>query len=211
MPADQLALSSTYKLCAARRAITIALAMYANLTNHFLIAMPNMVDPNFSKSLTYICEHTDKGALGIVVNRPSDITLGTLLGKADITLDNDKWKAVPIYNGGPVQTERGFVLHRPVGAWQSTLAVNEVAGLTTSRDVLLSMVAGKGPEKMLVALGYAGWSAGQLEQEIKQNGWLTVEADLDVVFNLPAEARLNAAMGLLGISFANLSGQAGHA
>jgi putative transcriptional regulator len=211
MLADQSALSSTYKLCAARHTITIALAMYANLTNHFLIAMPNMVDPNFSKSLTYICEHTDKGALGIVVNRPSDITLGTLLGKADITLDNDKWKSVPIYNGGPVQTERGFVLHRPVGAWQSTLAVNEVAGLTTSRDVLLSMVAGKGPEKMLVALGYAGWSAGQLEQEIKQNGWLTVEADLDVVFNMPAEARLNAAMGLLGISFANLSGQAGHA
>ena len=185
--------------------------MYANLTNHFLIAMPNMVDPNFSKSLTYICEHNDKGALGIVVNRPGEITLGTLLGKADITLDNDKWKTVPIYNGGPVQTDRGFVLHQPVGSWQSTLAVNAVAGLTTSRDVLLSMVAGTGPEKMLVALGYAGWAAGQLEQEIKQNGWLTVEADLDVVFNLPSEARLNAAMGLLGISFANLSGQAGHA
>ena len=185
--------------------------MYTNLTNHFLIAMPNMVDPNFSKSLTYICEHNDKGALGIVVNRPGEITLGTLLGKADITLNNDKWKTVPIYNGGPVQTDRGFVLHQPVGAWQSTLAVNKVAGLTTSRDVLLSMVAGNGPEKMLVALGYAGWSAGQLEQEIKQNGWLTVEADLDVVFNTPPEARLNAAMGLLGISFANLSGQAGHA
>jgi putative transcriptional regulator len=185
--------------------------MYANLTNHFLIAMPNMADPNFSKTLTYICEHNENGALGLVVNRPGEITLGTLLGRADITLDNDKWKTVPIYQGGPVQTDRGFVLHQPVGSWQSTLAVNDVAGLTTSRDVLLSMVAGKGPEKMLVALGYAGWAAGQLEQEIKQNGWLTVEADLDVVFDLPPEARLNAAMGLLGISFANLSDQAGHA
>ena len=185
--------------------------MYANLTNHFLIAMPNMVDPNFSRSLTYICEHNDRGALGLVVNRPGDITLGTLLGQADITLDNDEWKTVPVYKGGPVQTDRGFVLHRPVGSWQSTLAVNDVAGLTTSRDVLLSMVAGKGPEKILVAVGYAGWAAGQLEQEIKQNGWLTVEADLDVVFNMPPEARLNAAMGLLGISFANLSDQAGHA
>ena len=185
--------------------------MYANLTNHFLIAMPNMVDPNFSRSLTYICEHNDRGALGLVVNRPGEITLGTLLGQADITLDNDEWKSVPVYKGGPVQTDRGFVLHRPVGSWQSTLAVNDVAGLTTSRDVLLSMVAGKGPEKMLVAIGYAGWAAGQLEQEIKQNGWLTVEADLDVVFNMPPEARLNAAMGLLGISFANLSDQAGHA
>ena len=185
--------------------------MYANLTNHFLIAMPNMVDPNFSGSLTYICEHNDRGALGLIVNRPGDITLGTLLGQADITLNNDEWKSVPVYKGGPVQTDRGFVLHSPVGSWQSTLAVNDVAGLTTSRDVLLSMVAGKGPEKMLVAIGYAGWAAGQLEQEIKQNGWLTVEADLDVVFNMPPEARLNAAMGLLGISFANLSDQAGHA
>ncbi len=185
--------------------------MYANLTNHFLIAMPNMVDPKFSRSLTYNCEHNDRGALGLVVNRPGDITLGALLGQADITLNNDEWKSVPVYKGGPVQTDRGFVLHRPVGSWQSTLAVNDVAGLTTSRDVLLSMVAGKGPEKMLVAIGYAGWAAGQLEQEIKQNGWLTVEADLDVVFNMPPEARLNAAMGLLGISFANLSDQAGHA
>ena len=185
--------------------------MYANLTNHFLIAMPNMADPNFSKTLTYICQHGEKGALGIVVNRPGEMNLATLLGKTDVSSDTDQWKSVPIYMGGPVQTDRGFVLHQPVGAWQSTLAVNDVAGLTTSRDVLLSMVDGKGPEKMIVALGYAGWAAGQLEQEIQQNGWLTVEADLDVVFNTPPEARLNAAIGLLGISFANLSGQAGHA
>ncbi len=185
--------------------------MYANLTNHFLIAMPNMVDPNFSKTLTYICEHNDKGALGIVVNRPGELTLGSLLEKVEITTDNAKWREMPVYLGGPVQTDRGFVLHQPVGAWQSTLAVNKVAGLTTSKDVLQSLGSGAGPEKMLVALGYAGWAAGQLEQEIKQNGWLTVEADLDVVFQMPPEARLNAAIGLLGISFANLSGQAGHA
>ncbi len=185
--------------------------MYANLTNHFLIAMPNMVDPNFSKTLTYICEHNDKGALGIVVNRPGELTLGSLLEKVEITTDNAQWRTMPVYLGGPVQTDRGFVLHQPVGAWQSTLAVNEVAGLTTSKDVLQSLGTGARPEKMLVALGYAGWGAGQLEQELKQNGWLTVEADLDVVFNTPPEARLNAAIGLLGISFANLSGQAGHA
>ena len=185
--------------------------MYANLTNHFLIAMPNVADPNVAKTLAYMRQHDDKGALGIVVNRPGEMTLGTLLGKADISIENDQWKSVPIYEGGPVQTDRGFVLHQPIGAWQSTLAVNDVAGLTTSRDVLLSMVAGNGPEKMIVALGYAGWAAGQLEHEIQQNGWLTVEANLDVVFNTPPEARLNAAIGLLGISFANLSGQAGHA
>ena len=173
--------------------------------------MPNMADPNFSKTLTYICQHDEKGALGVVVNRPGEMTLGALLGKADISIDSDEWKSTPVYIGGPVQTGRGFVLHQPIGSWQSTLAVNEVAGLTTSRDVLLSMVAGNGPEKMIVTLGYAGWAAGQLEHEIQQNGWLTVEADLEVVFSTPAEARLNAAMGLLGISFANLSNQAGHA
>ena len=118
---------------------------------------------------------------------------------------------MPVYQGGPVQTDRGFVLHQPVGAWQSTLALNGIAGLTTSKDVLQSLATQTAPDKMLVALGYAGWSPGQLEQEIKQNGWLTVAADLDIVFNMPAEARLNAAMGLLGISFANLSHQAGHA
>ena len=185
--------------------------MYANLTHHFLIAMPNMVDPNFSKSLTYICEHNDKGALGLVVNRPAEMTLGSLLEKVEIGGKIDAWRNLPVYHGGPVQTDRGFVLHQPVGAWQSTLALNGIAGLTTSKDVLQSLATQTAPDKMLVALGYAGWSPGQLEQEIKQNGWLTVEANLDIVFDLPPEARLNAAMGLLGISFANLSDQAGHA
>ena len=185
--------------------------MYANLTHHFLIAMPNMVDPNFSKSLTYICEHNEKGALGLVVNRPADMRLGALLDKVEISGDLKEWRDMPVYQGGPVQTDRGFVLHQPVGAWQSTLALNGIAGLTTSKDVLQSLATQTAPDKMLVALGYAGWSPGQLEQEIKQNGWLTVAADLDIVFNMPAEARLNAAMGLLGISFANLSHQAGHA
>ena len=185
--------------------------MYANLTHHFLIAMPNMVDPNFSKSLTYICEHNEKGALGLVVNRPADMRLGALLEKVEIAGDLKEWRDMPVYQGGPVQTDRGFVLHQPVGAWQSTLALNGIAGLTTSKDVLQSLATQTAPDKMLVALGYAGWSPGQLEQEIKQNGWLTVAADLDIVFNMPAEARLNAAMGLLGISFANLSHQAGHA
>jgi putative transcriptional regulator len=185
--------------------------MSVNLTNHFLIAMPNMVDPNFAKTLTYICKHNDEGALGLVVNRPIDLTLGGLLEKVEIPLGEGDWRSVPVYFGGPVQMDRGFVLHQPVGGWQSTLAVDGSVGLTTSKDILESISAGSGPQRALVALGYAGWASGQLENELKQNGWLTVQADLDVVFDLPHEARLSAAMNLLGVNFATLSDEAGHA
>lgn len=184
-----------------------------NLTNHFLIAMPNMVDPHFAKSLTFICEHNDQGALGVVVNRPTDMTLGTLFEQIEIPLDDDAVGQLPVYFGGPVQVDRGFVLHRPVGGWQSTLAVNGQVGLTTSKDILeaLGHGAGPGPSNVLVSLGYAGWAPGQLEHELGQNAWLTVEATPEVIFERPPAERFEAAMELLGVDLARLSEDAGHA
>lgn len=182
-----------------------------NLTNHFLIAMPNMVDPNFAKTLTYICEHTEKGALGVVVNRLADMSLRDLLLQVGMSADGAGIADEPVFYGGPVQPDRGFVLHQPLGNWQSTLSVGTATGLTTSKDILQSISAGAGPDRLLVTLGYAGWGAGQLENEIALNGWLTVEANLELVFELPPEQRLTAAMGLLGVSYATLSDMAGHA
>jgi putative transcriptional regulator len=182
-----------------------------NLTHHFLIAMPNMVDPHFAKTLTFICEHNDKGALGLVVNRPTEMTLQALLEQVSIPFGSDEFKSIPIHFGGPVQVDRGFVLHMPLGQWQSTLAVSPEVGLTTSKDILQALARGEGPRQLLVTLGYAGWAPGQLEQELAQNAWLTVQAKAEVIFGLPAEDRLPAAMGLLGIDFASLSEQAGHA
>ena len=182
-----------------------------NLTHHFLIAMPNMADPYFSRSLTYICEHNEQGALGIVVNRPIDMTLAALFERLELNLAQHGIGRAPVYFGGPVQTDRGFVLHQPLGEWQSTLPVRGKVGLTTSRDILEAVEHGTGPERLMVTLGYSGWSAGQLENEIKQNAWLTVEARDSIIFDMPAEARLAAAMQLLGIDYARLSEDAGHA
>ncbi|MBL8488621.1 MAG: YqgE/AlgH family protein [Rhodocyclaceae bacterium] len=186
-----------------------------NLTHHFLIAMPAMTDPNFARTLTYLCEHNDQGALGIIVNRPIDMDLDTLFEKVSIPIEEAGTAArfgdLPVYFGGPVQTDRGFVLHRPLGQWQSTLKVHEDIGLTSSRDILQSMASAGEPREILITLGYAGWSAGQLEWEISQNAWLTVEADPGIIFGLPPEERLPAAMQLLGVDFANLSEVAGHA
>jgi putative transcriptional regulator len=182
-----------------------------NLTRHFLIAMPNMVDPHFAKTLTFICEHNDQGALGLVVNRPLDMTLGTLLSQVSIPMSVDVHSTLPVLYGGPVQTDRGFVLHEPLGQWQSTLAISPDIGLTTSRDILQAVARGEGPRQMLITLGYAGWAPGQLEHEIAQNAWLTVAAQPTVMFDLPVEQRLPAAMRLLGIDLASLSDNAGHA
>jgi putative transcriptional regulator len=182
-----------------------------NLTNHFLIAMPGMADPYFSKTLTFICEHNDKGALGVVVNKPIDLTLGNLFEQVEIPLQDDALSAQSVYFGGPVQVDRGFVLHQPQGSWQSTLKIERDIGFTTSRDILQAMARGQGPGRQMVTLGYAGWGAGQLEDEIKRNGWLTVGADADVIFSLPPEQRLATAMGMLGLNYANLSDEAGHA
>lgn len=182
-----------------------------NLTNHFLIAMPAMVDPNFSRTLTFICEHSDQGAIGIIVNRPMDMRLETLFERIELKLEAVELAGMPVYFGGPVQTDRGFVLHRPSGEWHSTLAVADNLALTSSRDVLQSVAESGEPSDILVTLGYAGWAAGQLEHELVQNAWLTVAADPQIIFNMPPEERLPAAMQLLGVDYASLSEVAGHA
>lgn len=182
-----------------------------DLTRHFLIAMPSMVDPHFARTLTFVCEHNEQGALGVVVNRPIEMTLQTLFDQISIPVDAGNFKSVPVHFGGPVQVDRGFVLHTPLGEWQSTLAVGSDIGLTTSKDILQAVARGAGPEQILVTLGYAGWAPGQLEHELAQNAWLTVLAQADVIFGLPAEERLAAALSLLGIDYASLSEQAGHA
>ena len=182
-----------------------------DLTHHFLIAMPKMADPYFSRTLTYICEHSDQGALGLVVNRPIDMTLQALFERLSLTLSDGEYADAPIYFGGPVQTDRGFVLHAPTGDWQATLKVRDLIGLTTSKDILEAVGRGEGPDKLLVTLGYAGWSAGQLEHELSQNAWLTVEARDGIIFDMPAGERLPAAMDLLGLDYARLQDSAGHA
>ncbi len=182
-----------------------------NLTDHFLIAMPAMADPHFAKSLTYICEHSDQGALGVVVNRPIEMTLKSLFDQIGIELEAGTRAQDSIYFGGPVQMDRGFVLHQPAGEWQSTLAVNEHIALTTSKDILEAVGRGLGPQQFMVTLGHAGWEAGQLEQELAQNAWLTVPASPRIIFDLPWEERLPAAMKLLGVDFAFLAEGAGHA
>lgn len=189
-----------------------------NLTGQFLIAMPTMSDSYFARTLVFICEHNENGALGIIVNRPIDLSVAGLFEKVDLPFQaNDDLGKAPVYLGGPVQTDRGFVLHRPAGEWQSSIKVN-VAGadiaLTSSRDVLLAMGEGKEPQEVLITLGYAGWEAGQLENELTENAWLTVEANpntADILFKLPYEERLAAAMQTLGIQFSQLAEVAGHA
>ena len=180
------------------------------LSNQFLIAMPGMVDPNFSQTVTLICEHGPKGALGIVINRALPMNLGDVFEQLGLSSNDLVLARQPVLRGGPVQTDRGFVLHRPLGNWQSTLAINDGLGLTTSKDVLEAAGRGEGPKDIFVSLGYAGWSAGQLEAELAQNAWLTVEADPDLLFDLPAEGRLPAAVRLLGIDISRLSDTAGH-
>lgn len=182
-----------------------------SFTNHFLIAMPSMTDPYFTRTLTLICEHNEHGALGIVVNRPIDLTLESLLGKIDISISGSPYAEMAVHFGGPVQVDRGFVLHQPVGNWQSTLKIQENLGLTTSKDILEAVGNGEGPPNILVTLGYAGWGPGQLELEMKQNSWLTLPADPEILFHTPPEQRLNAAMKHLGINIIHLSGEAGHA
>ena len=182
-----------------------------SLANHFLIAMPAMADPSFSRTLTYICEHNADGALGVIINRPIEMTLGTLFERVDIPFEDKLQSNAPIYFGGPVQTDRGFVLHRPAQLCMSQLRVDDDIALTSSRDILQSLGATGEPADALVMLGYSGWTAGQLEWELGQNAWLTVKADPHIMFDLPPEARLNAAMQLLGVDFANLSEVAGHA
>jgi len=186
-----------------------------NLTNQFLIAMPGMADERFAGSVVYLCEHNDQGALGLVINKPTDITLGGLFEKVDLTLSEEALAEQPVYFGGPVQTERGFVLHDPRdvdgAAYNSTLSVPGGLAMTTSKDVLEAMAMGQGPHRVLVTLGYSGWSAGQLEEEIGRNGWLTVDAQPEVIFDTPVDQRYQRALGLLGVDLRMLSQDVGHA
>ncbi|MDO3387592.1 YqgE/AlgH family protein [Gilvimarinus sp. SDUM040013] len=183
-----------------------------SLRNQFLIAMPGMDDPNFAHSVTYICEHSDDGAMGLVINLPMEITLGEIYQQLELDCD-DQSASYPALAGGPVGVERGFVLHPNLKTerWQSTLHISDTVALTASKDILEAMSRGQGPEHYLVALGYAGWEKGQLEQEIAENAWLTVPADEQILFHTPTEQRWSAAARDLGIDLNLISNTVGHA
>ena len=186
-----------------------------NFVDHFLIAMPSMLDPIFGGSVVYMCEHNADGALGVIINKPTDMTMDTLFERIELQLEIVAGRAPvdkqPVMFGGPVQVERGFVLHAPAGEYSSMIRINPDVALTTSKDVLEAVGSGSGPQQFLVSLGCAGWAAGQLEDEIARNGWLTVAASRDIIFDTPIEARFTAALALLGIDPMMLSGEAGHA
>jgi putative transcriptional regulator len=190
-------------------------AVRIDLTNQFLIAMPGMADDRFAGSVVYLCEHTEKGALGLVINKPIDIKLKNLFDKVELPLDRAELAELPVYFGGPVQTERGFVLHDKVGSdgsgYNSTMSIRGGLEMTTSKDVLEALSSGAGPRRVLVTLGYSGWAAGQLEDELGRNGWLTVDADPSVIFDTPIVDRWSRALALLGIDPRMLSQEAGHA
>jgi putative transcriptional regulator len=188
-----------------------------NLTNHFLIAMPGLSDELFGRSVVFMCEHSERGALGLVINKPSDFLLPRLFEKVDLSLGREDLAVLPVFQGGPVQTERGFVLHEAISGgdgesvYASTLSIPGGLEMTTSKDVLEAMSLGAGPRKVFVTLGYASWGQGQLESEITENSWLTVEADTSLIFDAPVEERYERAMALLGLQPWMLSPDAGHA
>lgn len=181
------------------------------LTNHFLIAMPGLADPNFYHTVTYICEHNGSGALGIVINRPLTTRLGEIFDHLEIQAKAPKIAQQSVYMGGPVQPERGFVIHRPLGDWEATLKITDNIGVSSSRDILAAIAEDTGPQRSLIALGYAGWGAGQLEQEMAQNAWLSGPADERILFDLPVAERWSAAAQLLGVDLNLLSTDTGHA
>ncbi len=191
-----------------------------NLTNHFLIAMPGLDDAAFSRSVVYVCEHSERGALGLVINKPSDINLKGLFDKVQLPLGRGDLLQLPVFQGGPVQTDRGFVLHEPFFAdadkpdepvYASTMSIPGGLEMTTSKDVLEALSTGNGPRRVLVSLGYSAWGEGQLESELGDNSWLTVDADLAVIFDVPVDQRYEKALQLLGLQVWMLSPQAGHA
>ena len=189
-----------------------------NFTTQFLIAMPSLREGTFAGTVIYMCEHTDKGALGLVINKPIDIKLKNLFEKVDLSLDRPELAESPVYFGGPVQTERGFVLHESLGGdedegghYNSSLRIPGGLEMTTSKDVLEALSSGAGPKKILVTLGYSGWGAGQLEDEMSRNGWINVSAERDIIFDTPVAERYDKALSLLGIDANMLSGEAGHA
>jgi len=191
-----------------------------NLTNHFLIAMPGLDDAMFGKSVVYVCEHSERGALGLVINKPADMPLTALFEKIDLPLHREDLVGQSVFQGGPVQTERGFVLHESVVAegqgsedslYASTMTIPGGLEMTTSKDVLEALSMGSGPKRVLVSLGYSAWGQGQLETELGENSWLTVEADQALIFDTPVNQRYDRALGLLGLESWMISQQAGHA
>ena len=187
-----------------------------NFTHHFLIAMPGLQDAMFAKSVIYMCEHSERGALGLVINKPSDINLKKLFDKVELPLHREDLTQSPVFHGGPVQTERGFVLHESVmpgheSIYASTMTIPGGLEMTTSKDVLEALSTGHGPRKVFISLGYSSWGEGQLESEISDNSWLTVAADVAVIFDTPVEQRYDKALMLLGLQSWTLSPEAGHA
>ena len=201
------------------------------LSHHFLIAMPGLEDPTFAKSVVYVCEHSERGAMGLIINKPGDLSLKHLFDKVELPLHRQDLLQSNVLHGGPVQTERGFVLHDPMlekdsvdsenssaeaaatpnSIYASTLSVPGGLAMTTSKDVLEAMANGSGPQRVVITLGYASWGEGQLESEIGENSWLTVPADPAVIFDTPIEQRYDKALGLLGLQAWMLSSEAGHA
>lgn len=191
------------------------------LTHHFLIAMPSLEDEVFARSVVYMCEHSERGAMGLIINKPSDLSMRHLFDKVDLPLRREDMVASPVLQGGPVQTDRGFVLHDPIhvddpaqegaAVYASTLTVPGGLEMTTSRDVLEALSSGAGPRRVLVTLGYASWGEGQLESELAENAWLTVPADAAIVFDTPMAERYDKALDLLGLKTWMLSPEAGHA
>ena len=181
------------------------------LTNHFIIAMPGLADENFNQAVTYICEHDENGTFGIIINRESEITLDDVMHQMNIPYQADKSRHESVFTGGPVQANRGFILHSPTGSWDSSLIINESVALTTSRDILEAIADDKGPHDNIIALGYAGWGPGQLEQEMAANTWLSCPAEQQIIFHTPIKDRWQAAADLIGVDLNLMSNDAGHA
>jgi len=181
------------------------------LQQQMLIAMPSMADPNFAHSVTLMCQHNEEGAIGITINRLSGFTLGEILQQLDIPCEREEISSIPVLEGGPVSPDHGFVLHPPEEGFESSIRINDDIMVTTSRDILTAIAAGKGPRQFLVALGYAGWGNGQLESEMRQNAWLSVRADKAILFDSPLQSRWEKAVGKLGIKSDHLHGVGGHA
>jgi putative transcriptional regulator len=182
-----------------------------NLTGHFLIAMPSLDDGFFNHAVTYICEHDETGSFGIIINQQTDITLKQIAKEMKITTSGDYNENQTVFIGGPVDQGRGFILHRPPGEWSSSLKVTSNIALTTFKDILQAIVNNQGPADSIVALGYAGWAAGQLDNEMANNTWLSCPADEQIIFNTPIEERWQAAAKLIGVDLSLLSNDAGHA
>jgi putative transcriptional regulator len=181
------------------------------LTDNFIIAMPGLMDENFYQAVTYICEHDENGTFGIIINRESEITLDDVMQQMNIPYQAGEPVHASVFNGGPVQSNRGFILHRPTGSWDSSLVINDAVALTTSRDILEAIADNRGPDDVIIALGYAGWGPGQLEQEMAANTWLSCPAEQQIIFETPVKDRWQAAADLIGVDLSLMSSDTGHA